>query len=259
MNYGLQISASGVMAALYRQDVLTNNLANLDSVGFKADIPATYLRPAAREEDGVHWLPSNGLLEKLGAGVLLAPNRVDFTQGSLEANQGPLDLAIQGEGFFLVRSEMDGTSDRLRLTRDGRFSLDSRGRLVMASLGLPVLDIQNRPITLSDPKDVTIEPDGTVRQGDAIVARIQVTQVPDTGTLAKEGHSLFLAPNDALANRTPARGRIRQHAIERSGVDEVRAILEISSAAREVEANVGLMQQHDRMMERAINTLGRVV
>lgn len=108
MNYGLQISASGVLTSMYRQDVLANNLANMSTVGYKPDVPTTMLRDPARIEDDLGFMPSNDLIERLGAGVLSAPNRVSFAQGALETTNRPMDLAIEGDGFFVVRNDSGG-------------------------------------------------------------------------------------------------------------------------------------------------------
>lgn len=258
MYQGIQISASGVLTAMYRQDVIANNLANMDTVGFKPDIAATRQRPAVREEDGVWDLPSNALLERLGSGVLMDRNRVNFSQGTLQPTGNPLDLAIEGQGFFVVRDETDTSGDRLRLTRDGRMTRDAQGRLVSAGTGLAVLDAQNRPIQLPEARTIMIEPTGVIRADGAAVAQIAVVEVADPQSLRKIGHSMFAASAEAINSRTPARGRIVQSHVERSGVDEFRAIMAVTSAGREVETNIGMIQQQDRMMDRAINTLGRI-
>lgn len=258
MNYGLQISASGALTAMYKQDVLTNNLANGTTVGFKPDVPSVRQRDPARREDGLHFLPSNAMLERLGGGVALERNRVQFTQGALERTNSPLDLAIQGDGFFVVRDETDSTGDRMRLTRDGRFARDAKGRLVMASGGLPVMDTSNRPIVLSGTGAVTIDADGTVSQGGAAVARIQLAGVSDLQRLDKMGRSLYRAPTGSVVQRRQAEGTLRQGYVESSGVDEVSMMMQITGASREVEANIGMIQQADRLMDRAINQLGRV-
>lgn len=258
MNYGLQISASGAMTALYRQDVLTNNLANANTVGFKADVAAARQRNAARIEDGLTFMPSDRMLERLGAGAMMAPNRVDFGQGSLERTNSPLDLAIEGSGFFVVRDDTDQSGDRLRLTRDGRFVRDGAGRIVMAGSGLPVLDSQNRPIVLNGNGEIQIDADGTLRQGEQTVAKVQVVDVPDTNRLVKHGHSLFRAPANTIASRAPAAGLVRQGHVEQSAVDEIRTIMGITAASRDFESNIGMIQQADRLMDRAINQLGRV-
>jgi len=258
MDYGLQISASGALTALYRQDVLTNNLANATTVGFKPDLAAVRQRDPVRREDGVYGLPSNAMLERLGGGVFLDRNRVQFGQGSVEHTGAPLDLAIQGDGFFVVRDETDTTGDRLRLTRDGRFVRDAQSRLVTASAGLPVMDTTNRPITLPGSGKVTIDADGTVRRGAGIVAQIQLARVADTSRLDKLGHSLYRAPSVSVSARRQAEGTVRQGYVEGSGVDEITTMMRITGASRDVEANIGMIQQADRLMDRAINQLGRV-
>lgn len=258
MNYGIQLSASGVLTAMYRQDVIANNLANMSTAGFKPDIAATRQRPAVREEDGVWNLPSNALLEKLGGGVLLAPNRIDFSQASLERTGNALDVAIQGDGFFMVRDETDQSGDRLRLTRDGRFTRDRSGRLVTASTGLPVLDVQNRPIQIPDGPTVVIEENGLIRQGTATLGQLAIVDVPNRRGLTKLGNSLFNASSEAINSRKPATGVLKQNHLEQSGVDEFRALMQVSAAAREVETNIGMIQSQDRMIERAISSLGRV-
>jgi flagellar basal body rod protein FlgG len=256
MSYGIQISASGVMTSLYAQDVYANNLANIDTPGFKADIPAILPRQAVRQEDHLPFLPSNKLLERLGGGVLLSPNKVDFAQGGLKTTGNPFDVGITGEGFFVVKDESDKDGARVRLTRDGRFTRDSSGRLVMASTGLPVLDVQNRPITLG-PGKVAISDDGTVCAGGRECGKIQLASVPDKSGLKKLGHSLFLANSDALGT-SAATGTMHQFSYEDSAADEVKTLMRMTSAGRDVESNVALIQQHDRMMDRAINGLGRV-
>jgi flagellar basal-body rod protein FlgF len=258
MNYGLQMAASGVLTSLYRQDVLTNNLANGTTVGFKPDFPSTRPRDAARIEDDLPLMPSNALLERLGAGVLLNPNRVSFEQGSLNVTNAPLDVAIQGDGFFVVRDETDSSSDRVRLTRDGRFMTDAQGRMVMSTTGMAIMDSGNRPIYLNGSGPVTISADGTVKQGNDTVGHIYIAGVARKEDLTKLGNSLFQAPASALAGRRTATGTLQQGALESAAVDEVSAIMQITAASRAVESNIGMAQYADRMMDRAINSLGRV-
>jgi flagellar basal body rod protein FlgG len=244
------------MTSLYAQDVYANNLANIDTPGFKADIPSILPRQAVRQEDHLPFLPSNKLLERLGGGALLNPNLVDFEQGGLKNTGNPLDVAISGDGFFVVKDGTDKDASRVRLTRDGRFSRDAGGRLVMASTGLPVLDVQNRPITLPMGK-VSISDDGTVCAGGRECGKIQLASVPDKTGLTKLGYSMFLASSDALGTNA-ATGTMHQFSYEDSAADEVKTLMRMTSAGRDVESNVALIQQHDRMMDRAINGLGRV-
>ncbi len=256
MSYGLQISASGAMTAMYRQDVLANNLANMNTVGFKPDVPSTRARQAVRQEDGLPGLPSDPLLEKLGAGTLLNPNRVSLAQGPVQITGNPLDVAIQGDGFFVVKDENSPTGERL--TRDGRFIRSNDGTLAMASTGLAVLDTGGRPIRLDDRGKVRIDADGTVSQNAQQVAKLRLVDVPQRGSLRKVGASMFDVPPGQADGPTPATGTLRQGAVEGSGVDEIRTLMSITETGREVDANIAMIQRHDRLLDRAINTLGRV-
>lgn len=258
MSYGLQISASGVSTALYRQNVLANNLANMDTAGFKPDVPSQRTRLAARQEDGLSYLPSNDLLERLGGGVLMGPTRIEFSQGSLRTTENPLDVAIRGDGFFLVKDESDTSGDSLRLTRDGRFTRDNRQRLVMASSGLPVLDSNGREIFVPPQGTVTIDGQGNILSGNRAIARLGVVEVPGREQLRKLGEGLFGAPAEVIDGRRPFTGQVVQGAVEDSAVNEIKTLLDLQAAAREVDTNIWLMQQHDRLMERAIAGIGRV-
>lgn len=245
------------MTAMYRQDVYANNLANAQTVGFKPDVPSSLARQDVRDEDNVPFLPSNDLLEKLGGGALLNPNRIDFTQGQLKTSDSDLDLAILGDGFFVVRSGADKGGDSLRLTRDGRLTRNNEGYLVQSATGMPVLDVQNRPIRVDAGTKLTIGGDGRLLQDGAEVASLAFVDVGDRSQIRKEGHSLFVPNSDALGGVKKASGRIQQHAVEEASVDPIRALLAMTSAAREVETNASMIQTHDRLTERAIASLGR--
>src|SRR5690606_22729840 len=116
----------------------------------------------------------------------------------------------------------------------------------------------NRPIVIEDEAPVQIAPDGTVRQGGAVVGRIQLIDVPDRSRLTKLGQSMYVAPADEMNNAFPATGQIRQYQTEGSAVDAISALMALTEAQRSVETAAGLIQGHDRLAERAINGLGRV-
>ncbi len=262
MNYGYNIGAAGVLTAMHRQDVASNNLANMQTVGFKPDIAFTIPREAARKEDGLFNLPSNVLLERLGGGVLLAPSRTSFKQGTITPSANPYDLAIEGDGFLTVSGGGTGgaAGDQLRLTRDGRMTLSTRGELVTVADGHRVLDTTGRPITLNPGMDMVIDSDGAVRQGGQQVAALGFVDVPKhlRGMMHKVGDNLFALKSAAAGSTIPATGSIRQRAIEESGSDPIKAMMAVQSAANDVGTTAKIMQIHDDLMNRAINTLGRV-
>ncbi len=254
----MYISASGVLTSMYRQDVLSNNLANLGTAGFKADVPVARQRLAARQEDGLDDVPSNAMMERLGAGVLLGANQLNLTQGALETTGRVLDVAIRGQGFFVVRDPTDAGGDGLRLTRDGRFERARDGTLVDQG-GRQVLDDGDSPIVIPDGPAVRIGSDGAILQGEAVIARLRVARVDDPASLARAGQGLLRPSEEQWRSAKPATGEVLQHHVEQSGVDEVSAIMQIASASRAVDANIAVMQHSDRMTDRAINAFARVV
>lgn len=258
MNYGLYLAASGTLANLYRMDVVANNLANSETAGFKPIMAGFRARDVATTEDGLGNLPSNRMLESLGAGLMLMPNRVSMRQGTPDVTRRPLDLCIQGDGFFVVQQGRGSDPSSYRLTRDGRLSLNASGQLVHAATGLPVLDRDGRALTLSPNGEVSIDATGAVSQNGVRVGELQFVSLNDTTGLRARGDGLLSAPAAVLARRSPATGEIIQGAVERSAVDPVRTTLDIASAERAVSSGTRMIQLHDQLMDRAINTFGRI-
>lgn len=254
MNYGIQISASGALSSIHRQDALTGNLANLGTAGFKPIMSGTQFRPAVRQEDGVFNLPSNEMLERLGAGVLSAHTKINFAQGAIEITNGDLDVAIEGSGFFKI--EYDGGQ---ALSRDGRFAIDDTGTLVQSATGRPVLDPNGRHIRI-DPQmgPLQIHKDGLITQRDIAVGQLGLADVPDRSILTKHGEGLFVSKYGTDLNLIDGAGVFHQRAIEASGVNEIDAIMQIQSAARAAQGNIGMIDMQNRMMDRTINTFGRI-
>lgn len=257
MDYGMHLSASGALTAMYRMDVLTNNLANMNTVGYKGDIPVPKQRLAARLEDKLEISP-NEMLERLGGGVHQGRTRTDFTQGTLTSTDSELDVAIQGSGFLVLREGQNGNSDRLKLTRNGRMIIDKQGRLVSADTGLQMMSVTGDAIIVNPRRPLTINTDGAVVQSGKIVGRLRLVDVPNVQALSKAGHSMFSAPPEALSSRIEGGGIIRQGFIEQAAIDPLRTTMAISTAAREIETNLSMLQYSDKMLERAVNTLGRV-
>ena len=176
MNYGLYLAAGGAIDATLRQAVLTNTLVNSETVGFKPDMVFGQQRLPARLAAGSFGVGIDPqlMLEKLGGAPTLAPTQLDLTQGGLVATGNPLDLALNGQGFFVVQ---DGDG-QLRLTRDVRFTMDANGPLVMANNGMAVLDVRNRPIRLDRGLQVEINARGDVEHLRPVVATARLQPPP---------------------------------------------------------------------------------
>lgn len=255
MNYGLYLSASGLLTAMHRMDVASNNLANVNTHAFKPDFILAAQRPAERIEDGLFHIDSNTLLDRLGGGALAAPTMTRFTSAAPEPTGNPLDAAILGEGFFIVDATGDGSGDEIKFTRDGRFTLDPSGALVQAATGRLVLDDAGAPITLDPEFPAEINNDGVIYQDGDEVARLQIAAPVDLSRLRKVGENLFSAGPGAAT--IPTGSFIEPGAIERSGVDPIRAMMDVSNAGRAVTMNSRILELTDTLMNSAINVFGR--
>jgi flagellar basal-body rod protein FlgF len=255
VNYGLYISASGTLHAMYRMDTAANNLANLETSGFKPELSASMARKPARQEDGLTEMPSNELLEKLGGGVLARPTYVRMRQGAVDVTRNDLDVALEGEGFLVVRS---AEGDRQGLTRDGRLTRNALGQLAQAGTGMLVLSADGEPIQLRGGVPVKIGLDGSVSQGARNLGRLMVADVAESQRegLRKQGEGFFAVPQGA--ELLPAQARVIQRALERSGVDPVSEMMDIGRAERAAGSGVRMIQMHDEIMQRAINVYGKL-
>ncbi|MHC5024829.1 MAG: flagellar hook-basal body protein [Planctomycetota bacterium] len=257
MNYGLYLAAGGAMRGMHRLDVVSNNLANVNTVGFKPDTVVTGQRlPERLEAPRIDADPKH-MLEQLGGGVFGGPTRIRMAQGRLEQTGNAFDIAIEGNGFLVVQhTATDGTTAE-RLTRDGRLARDANGRLVLAGTGQPVLGARGRTIRLDDRGPVDIGTDGTVRQNGMTRGQLRVVTT-DESNLVKDGQNLLqLRDGDPDALR-PATGSIRQHHVEHSAVDPVLTLRDLIEASKAIEANAQMMQYHDHIIGQTVNTFGRV-
>ncbi len=255
MNYGLYLSTSGVLTAMHRMNVASNNLANVTTTGFKPDIAFTVQRDAARIEDGLFHIDSDDLLERLGAGALASPTVTNFTPAGPELTGNDLDVAILGEGFFVLG---DG-GEELKFTRDGRFTLDENSFLTSATTGMQVLNERDLPIRVFPGLPVSISERGEVIQGDRVFGVLQVASVPNRNDLVKIGENLFSADPAVAESRFLTGSFLEPGSVETSGSDPIKEMMAVTNAGRDIRFGTRLMQIHDHLMDRAINSFGRVV
>jgi len=259
VNYGLYLSASGLTTNLYRQDVFANNLANVETVAFKPDLPSVRHREPEAIEDHAVRKAAHQLLDRLGGGVLPAAQAINFKAGGLEPTGNPLDAALSDEHqFFVVRSTDPKTGGtEAMLTRDGRFTIGPRGALVTQA-GHPVLDASGGPIELPEGVPVRIDARGHVRRADddTELARLGIAEPGDRGGLVKHGQNLFRVLRGGFEQaEAPA---VHPEHVEASGANPIRTLMSLTAASKAAMGNANLIRYHDLLMDRAINTLGRV-
>lgn len=259
MQYGMYTAASGMLTSMYRMDVQANNLANVETVGFRVDSPSTKVRPVERDESGLRHLPSNKMLERLGGGVMLDATRISTAQGTLQRTGNTLDVALQGHGYLVIRDGQSKGPEALQFSRDGRLTLDRNGRLVQAASGQPVLDTSDRAITLLPDPPAEIDQQGNIRQGGELVAQIQVATIANPRDLRKRGDNMLAAAPEVMARKQPVTGTtFNQAHVERSTVDPVKAMMAISAAERGMSGGAKMIGIYNEILERTINTFGKL-
>lgn len=252
----LHISKTGMEAQQAQLDVISNNLANVSTNGFKRgtavfeDLMYQNLRQVGAASSEQSQLPT-GL--QIGLGVRTVATTRSFTQGSLQQTGNNLDVAIKGNGFFQITLP-DGT---LGYTRDGSFQVDSQGRLVNAT-GLPVANGVTVPITA---QSVSISADGTVT---AMVPGSVTPQSLGTIALATFINPAGLEPRGQnLYTETPASGQantgtpgsngigtLMQGMVETSNVNVVQELVGMIQTQRAYEMNSKAIQTSDQMLQK---------
>jgi flagellar basal-body rod protein FlgG len=225
MERGLYIAASGMLAEMARQDQLANDLANASTPGYKAD------RVSQRSFGDLLLSDSStgATIGPLGSGAALDKQTTDLRQQALRDTGNPLDLAIQGDGYFGVR-----TAQGVRYTRNGSFAADKSGTLV-DQLGNQVLGANNQPIKVA--ADGTIDP-----------TKVAVFKVAN---LAKQGDNNFTG--QASGQDT---GQVRTGSLEGSGVDPSRAMVDLMASMRTMEATQRAITTIDSTLQQTATQVG---
>jgi len=249
MSYGLYLSAEGAHAQTKRLETIANNLANVDTVGFKRQLAVFQARYAEAIEEGKS-MPGMRTLDDLGGGVMVQQMQTDFSQGSIKATKMPTDMAIQGEGFFKVRK-----GEEEFLTRAGNFRLTPRGEL-MTQDGFSVLDDSDNPVVLDRPgAPFQVTPRGEIRQGNETRTLALVAATPDQ--LQPVGENLFRASGETRAIEDGKRD-VASGCVETSGVVPTTEVVEMIETQRVIEANLNMMQTQDQMLGGLVGRLLKV-
>ena len=260
MYYGLYLSASGVLVNTHNQDVFANNLANVNTVGFKPMVPGVRQRPPESVEDIVPFGTEHQLLDRLGGGVLAAPLGTGFKASPPQSTGRDLDAALTDPNtFFAVRyTDPDSGESSVRLTRNGRFMIDNAGQLV-TSAGHPVLDPNDQPITVDpDAGPARVDQLGRIVQGDEPVGQIQVARVDQAPrTLKPAGDNLFAFLGEDNRQLAESFGLLPQHT-ESSGASAIQTLMQVVASTKAANGNASMIRYQDTMIDRAVNTLGRV-
>ncbi len=220
MDSGMYAAYTGLLARTQALDTAANNLANAGTNGFRAQ--KDYFRDVLAGQQASS--------SQLGSAVndfgVLGGNRPDLGQGALVETGNPLDLALDGQGFFAIK-----TPNGARYTRDGQFQKSVTGVLTTPK-GEPVLDAQGKAITVPT-GDVRVGPDGSISVGGAVVAQVGVVDFPLGTALTQEGVNHFAVPEGTVAQAGHA--TVRQGAVEGSNQDAVHGTMQLILVQRQAE------------------------
>jgi flagellar basal-body rod protein FlgG len=262
MQEGMFIAASGALRQERKLEVIANNLANLNNVGFKRD-SLTFESMMPPFQNDLSFEASRNVLlpaERSNLNVAyvgVAGFSTEFSQGILDQTHNTFDLALEGDGFFAVQ-----TPDGVRYTRKGNFHLDDRKRIVSQN-GFPVQGPQGGEIALPNFNgELTVDIDGNISGGRGIniipLGQIKVVRFDDSTSLEKQGDGLFQSTDLNQKEKKAPNTKIRQGYLEQSNVKNVEEMVHMINAVRSFETYQKVIQTIDQLDERAANTIGRI-
>jgi flagellar basal-body rod protein FlgF len=263
---GFYTAASGMLAQQRRTEMLTNNMANANTPGFKED--QTSLRDfpellMERMNKQTNSIAGGKTIGSLSTGVYLQETIPKFIQGDVHETGNKTDMALidvnmpqKGSVFFTVQ----GPSGQPRYTRNGNFTLDPNGYLT-TNEGLYILDNKGKQIQLSSDQ-FTLDENGLIKGQNGEQAQLGIAFSNNTQRLIKEGSGLYKAENGtALPNASNQPGvqfKLQQGALEQSNVDVTKAMTDMLTAYRSFEANQKVLQAYDQSMQKAANEVGKI-
>jgi flagellar basal-body rod protein FlgF/flagellar basal-body rod protein FlgG len=249
MYYGLYMSAAGAHAQSQRVEVLSNNLANVDTVGFKKELALLEARDSEAIERGLDYAGSRSMND-VGGGIRMPATATDFATGAFRQTGIPTDFALEDpRDFFLVRR-----GDEVLLTRAGNFQVDSEGRLLTQS-GDQVLAADQEPIQLDPTLPFRMLPGGVIDQfGDQFA--LGLARPANLADLRKVGSNNFQSPGP-LTPLADDQRRVKNGWQELSSVNPVQEMVELIAASRTYETNIRLIQQHDGMTSSLVGRMLR--
>ena len=255
---GLYTAYTGMRNEQKRLDVISNNIANAATVGYKTESVSNQsfddaLTLKIKDQTTPYKYDAIG---GMNLGVKIGEIYTDYGQGSLNETENKFDLAVAGKGFFNVGVTNANGQMNVKYTRDGSFTMTSDG-YVVTSNGDNLLDINGRPGRVTPTAtDISIDKDGAIYADNNYMGRIALTDFQDYDYLEKYGENMYQTVNGA----TPinANGTIRQGFLEQSNVDSVSEMVDLITVTRAYEANQKIIQSMDGMLDKAVNDVGRV-
>lgn len=255
---GLYTAYTGMINQEHRMDVLTNNLANANTNGYKKE------GVTAQSFDSIlaYKIKDNSegyrLAKKTGIhnpGVKIGEGYTDFSQGSLKTTGNLYDLALTDQGFFAVEFQNKQGETSVKYTRDGNFTLTASGELVTQD-GDYVLGTNGQHIKIDPLKSTEINSQGQIIQDGSVAATIQVTDFEDYNELTRYGENYFEPTGNATEKESGA--KVYSGYLETSNISVVNEMVNMITVSRAYETNQKVITTYDSTLDIAANQLGKV-
>jgi flagellar basal-body rod protein FlgF len=239
---GIYTSASGMLPRMLKQEIFSNNMANVNTTGFKSDDVFMQVLDNASEDltlTGEPW-------EK----PMVDGIYTEFEQGSLERTDGNKDVALEGSGFFAIETESGE-----KYTRAGNFSVSAQGILIDGH-GNPVLS-DSGPIPVIG-NDIAIDADGNISVDGANIAKLKVIDFDKPYKLTKTDGGYFAPATSDIVPKAALDCKVRQGYLEKSNVNVIGVMVDMLASFRAYEAGQKAIQSQDETLEKAVTELGRI-
>ncbi|MBQ3163740.1 MAG: flagellar basal-body rod protein FlgF [Lachnospiraceae bacterium] len=256
---GLYTAYTGMLNEQYRMDIMSNNLANADTVGFKKEGSTSQAYSevmAVKIKDTTEDPNTPKRLGNMSLGVKIGETYTDFSQGSLRDTGNTYDLALSGDGFFNIEFTNKAGETSTKYTRAGNFTLTKDGYLTTKD-GDYVLGENGRIQLSTTAGNTVIMEDGSIYQDDVLVTKLKITEFEDTNYLTHYGESMWDAKEGAVANDATD-FRIHQGYVEMSNISVVTEMVNMISIQRQYEANQKLITTYDESLDKSVNQIGRI-
>ncbi|MGM0602306.1 MAG: flagellar basal-body rod protein FlgF [Bacillota bacterium] len=247
---GLYTAGAAMKAAERQSSITSNNLANANTAGFKKSESLKRSFPEMMLQK-IEAGKENREIGSISSGVFTERKFKDMTQGDLRKTGNKLDLSIQGDGFFAVQ-----TSDGIRYTRSGNFTLNRNSEIVTQS-GYPLLDTDGEPVQTIPEREFYINGQGQLSfSGGLEGAEIAVVNFPEEQNLIQQGDNLY-APADENEMPAATDAVILQGYLENSNVEIVKEMVNMIKTTRHYEAGQKVISSIDDSLGKAINEVGK--
>lgn len=253
---GLYTSGWSMLAIQKKMDTISNNIANVNTTGFKKDTMVFQSFPdllTKRINDTASNLNPSGVVGGMRLGSDVGEVYTYFSQGQLTSTGSKLDIAIRdsNSAFFSVLVPDANGNEKEYYTRDGSFIIGSGNKLITKD-GYAV-EGQDGPIVL-DGGDFSIETDGRIIQNGQVIDKLMIKEFTDTRTLRKYGDNLL--ESTAETQEADFSGTVQQGFLEQSNVNIVREMVDMITVMRSYEANQKVLQAQDSTLDKAVNEVG---